>query len=166
MVFVTHDFFLNEGLLEPGHSVVGIICTEDGLYLAQLRSQKKGIYYPGYWGFFGGGVESGESPEDALQREIMEELNLEIWGFSYFTEFHFDFKFQGSEKLYRKYYSITIQKKQLLQIKLGEGDAIETYRGDRFLKMPNIVPYDAFALWLHYTQQRIKNDFEYRKTGH
>ncbi len=30
---------------------------------------------PGYWGFFGGGIEQGEKPKDALRREIREELN-------------------------------------------------------------------------------------------
>ena len=30
---------------------------------------------PGYWGFFGGGVEKGETSEEAVKREAFEELN-------------------------------------------------------------------------------------------
>ncbi len=34
--------------------------------------------YPDYWGFFGGGIEEGESPLDAVKREAFEELELDL----------------------------------------------------------------------------------------
>jgi 8-oxo-dGTP diphosphatase len=34
--------------------------------------------YPGYWGLFGGGIEEGETPEEALAREAQEELELDL----------------------------------------------------------------------------------------
>lgn len=33
---------------------------------------------PGYWGLFGGGIEAGETPEQAVRRETMEELNYQL----------------------------------------------------------------------------------------
>ncbi|MDO8592154.1 MAG: NUDIX domain-containing protein [bacterium] len=33
---------------------------------------------PGYWGFFGGGIEAGETPDQAVRRETREELNYEL----------------------------------------------------------------------------------------
>ncbi len=30
---------------------------------------------PGYWAFFGGGIKSGEDPEETIKRETLEELN-------------------------------------------------------------------------------------------
>jgi len=33
---------------------------------------------PGVFGLFGGGIESGETPEQGLQREILEELNIDL----------------------------------------------------------------------------------------
>lgn len=40
----------------------------------QLRNDIPGILYPGCWGFFGGHIEPGETPEVAMQRELLEEI--------------------------------------------------------------------------------------------
>ena len=43
-------------------------------YLLQLRDHTPDIVYAGYWSFFGGAIETGETPWQALQRELTEEL--------------------------------------------------------------------------------------------
>ena len=43
-------------------------------FLMQLRDFKPSIVYPGHWGFFAGHWEEGESAEDAMWRELQEEL--------------------------------------------------------------------------------------------
>lgn len=43
-----------------------------------LIAQKNDGPYSGYWEFPGGKIEENETEEDALKREILEELNLEI----------------------------------------------------------------------------------------
>jgi 8-oxo-dGTP pyrophosphatase MutT (NUDIX family) len=44
-------------------------------FLMQLRDDIPGIAYPGHWGFFGGHIEPDESPDDAVKRELIEEIN-------------------------------------------------------------------------------------------
>ena len=43
-------------------------------YLLQLRDHTPGIVYADVWSFFGGAIEAGETPWQALQRELAEEL--------------------------------------------------------------------------------------------
>jgi mutator protein MutT len=53
-----------------------------------LLQDRKGISKAGEeWGFFGGGIESGETPEQALVREIKEELNVTLRTFTFFRRY-------------------------------------------------------------------------------
>ena len=58
--------------------VVGAIIKDGGKYLVGQRAAHKS--QGGLWEFMGGKIESGETPEEALQRECREELALEIEG--------------------------------------------------------------------------------------
>jgi mutator protein MutT len=51
------------------------------------RRDKNAERFPGYLGFFGGGIEDGETPETALKREIREELNIEIRNYRHLAHF-------------------------------------------------------------------------------
>jgi 8-oxo-dGTP diphosphatase len=55
---------------------VGVLIREDGAFL--LTSRPAGKVYAGYWEFPGGKLESGESVEQALGRELLEELGIHI----------------------------------------------------------------------------------------
>lgn len=44
------------------------------VYLQKRTQDAK--QWPDCYGFFGGGIKNSESPEEALQREIMEEMNF------------------------------------------------------------------------------------------
>jgi 8-oxo-dGTP pyrophosphatase MutT (NUDIX family) len=51
--------------------------SADGRLLLEQRSPEK-EWFPGYWECGGGGALAGESPYDAVQREVTEELGLHI----------------------------------------------------------------------------------------
>ena len=55
---------------------VGILIQNDGAFL--LTSRPEGKPYAGYWEFPGGKLEAGETVEQALLRELQEELGIAI----------------------------------------------------------------------------------------
>lgn len=69
----------------------------DHKMLLQLRDNKPGIRYPGIYALFGGKIEGEETPLQALQREIMEELGLPIESSDAITHMVFDWKNRFSE---------------------------------------------------------------------
>jgi hypothetical protein len=38
---------------------------------------------------------------------------------------------------------------------LGEGADLAAFEAESLLAMPRVVPYDAFALWMHHARGRI-----------
>ncbi len=57
-------------------SAVALVDRDGRILLAQ---RPEGKSMAGLWEFPGGKVETGESPEDALIRELHEELGIETW---------------------------------------------------------------------------------------
>jgi 8-oxo-dGTP diphosphatase len=55
---------------------VGVLIRPDGAFL--LTSRPPGKVYEGYWEFPGGKVEAGETVEQALRRELIEEIGVTI----------------------------------------------------------------------------------------
>jgi 8-oxo-dGTP diphosphatase len=55
---------------------VGVLVRADGAFL--LTSRPEGKAYAGYWEFPGGKLEVGETIEEALRRELQEEIGITI----------------------------------------------------------------------------------------
>jgi 8-oxo-dGTP diphosphatase len=58
-----------------------------GEILLMLRDNKPSIPFPDHWDIFGGHLEEGETPEEALVREIKEELDIELKDYSFFRKY-------------------------------------------------------------------------------
>ncbi|WP_455158480.1 (deoxy)nucleoside triphosphate pyrophosphohydrolase [Streptococcus sp.] len=72
-------------------NVVAAAIEQDGKIFCAQRPEGKSL--GGFWEFPGGKLEIGESPEQALIREIKEELNSEIEIVSYINEASYDYNF-------------------------------------------------------------------------
>jgi len=135
--------------------VAAIIQREDGKYLLQKRDDYPHIWYPGHWGCFGGAIDEGESPQQALQRELQEELGLSIARCRPFVTFQFDLSHAGQGVYQRIYYSVTVASAEEKAITLGEGSAIGAFDAQTMLNDLRVTPYDAFSLFLHCSQHRF-----------
>jgi len=59
------------------------VLEREGCWLLQLRDDIEGIVHPGTWGLFGGHLDPGEAPEQALRRELQEEIGWEAGELSF-----------------------------------------------------------------------------------
>ena len=66
-----------------------VLYDDEKKILLQLKDESH-ERYPNHWGFFGGGIEDGETPENAVFREISEELNYKLKNPEKLMAFKFD----------------------------------------------------------------------------
>ncbi|MDX9948536.1 MAG: NUDIX domain-containing protein [Bacteroidales bacterium] len=64
-----------------------ILENDDGEFLLYLRDGKPGIPFPHHWDMIGGHVEEGETPEEALIREVKEEIDFDLKDYTFFKEY-------------------------------------------------------------------------------
>ena len=75
--------------MKPVLDVVAGIIWRDGNYLAVERPE--GSNMAGWWEFPGGKIEPGESREDALVRELREELGITPVDFEYWRDLEHEY---------------------------------------------------------------------------
>ena len=64
---------------DPSLPLLAVAVTTVGdRFALQLRDDHPDVAWRGHWGLFGGAVESGETPPEAMVRELYEELTLHV----------------------------------------------------------------------------------------
>jgi 8-oxo-dGTP pyrophosphatase MutT (NUDIX family) len=139
-------------------AAAAIIVLDDNRYLMQLRDDKPGIFFPDHWGLFGGAAEAGEDMQTALRRELLEELGYRAEIITYFTRMEFAFESLGASRAVRDYYEVRMPTAALPSLRLGEGRALLPLGADEILLERRVVPYDSFAIWMHYAWLRRGGD--------
>lgn len=89
------------------------IIPQGDRFLLQLRDDIPGIFYPGHWGFFGGHLDPGETPEVAVVRELKEEID-------YTPPYVIPFACQRAEHVIRHIFVAPL-KVDIAQLTLQEG---------------------------------------------
>ena len=151
------DYFVRADapLRPPVNAVAALLVLEDGRYVMQLRDALPNLFYPNHWGCFGGEVESGELPLEALRRELREELEFEMREASEFSRFDFDLRWMGHGKVSRTFFEIAVPEEAFRRFVLHEGADFQALTGRDLLATRQVTPYDAFAVWLHLSRHRL-----------
>ncbi len=111
-----------------------ILIANDGRILLQYRD-KDNRWNQDSWSEFGGQIEEGETPEEAVKRELKEELGIELTGLKLFKKY----ELQRKKGIYEQFvftaslnYPLESLKKQQ---KEGKDLALFTYEQTKGLKM-------------------------------
>ena len=134
---------------------MAIIVTPDDHYLVQLRDDKPGIFFPGFWGGFGGGVEAGETAEQAIVRELQEELMFTPHNPTRFTELALPIPSLEIPLLVKVFYEISISDDDVSQMVQKEGAGKKLFKIDDLMRQPKIVPWDCWGMMLHARRHSI-----------
>ncbi len=67
---------MNTFVRRQGASAIPV--NTEGKILLQLRDDRPDLLYPNCWTTLGGGVEDGETFDEAIRRELLEEIELEL----------------------------------------------------------------------------------------
>ena len=148
---------LDGPLLVPGEAAAALLVTSDGRYLMQHRDPLPGIFFPGWWGLFGGALDHGEKPEQALRRELEEELGFVPPNVYPFCTLGLDFGFADLGQLDRHIFEVPITAGDLACMVLGEGQAMALMTADDLLSR-SVIPYDSTVIWQHATRHRFQSN--------
>jgi 8-oxo-dGTP diphosphatase len=106
--------------------------------LLYLRDNKPGIPFPQHWDLIGGHVEEGETPEEALVREVKEELDIELTDYTFFKKYTCETgdAYPNEKFIYSGKINIPIDKITLL-----EGDRPQYFKREEIenVKFANIL---------------------------
>jgi 8-oxo-dGTP diphosphatase len=127
-----------------------LLVTPDGRYLAQKRDQIPEISMPDRWCLFGGQIEENESPEEALRRELMEEIEFSPGEMTFFTQMAFDAVYSDGGSRRRWYFEAPINPEIIPDLVLHEGAGFGLFTIKELFSMAaEFVPYDLAVLHLH-----------------
>jgi 8-oxo-dGTP diphosphatase len=100
------------------NKIAAIILENDkGEILLYLRDNKPGIPFPDYWDLIGGHVEEGETPEEALVREVKEELDIDLKEFDFYKKYecYSGDVYENTKYIYTGKINLPIEKITLLE---------------------------------------------------
>ena len=127
-------------------SVAGIIYFKNK-YLFQIRDKKPKIWFPGYFGFFGGIIDKKESPLKAIKREILEELNQPILRSKLLLKINLRMKeFRKGRERY--YFLLDLKKNFEKKLVINEGAGFKLLPLEK-IDLKKMIPWDLTAIYYH-----------------
>lgn len=122
--------------------------------LLQKRDRKMGIFYPGFWGLFGGAKNHNENYKTTACREIREELSYDFRKnhLKYFFQIEIEFPLKKkSIKIKRYFFIYEIENLKLFSnnLILNEGKSFKFFNQNDYRKI-HMTPYDKLAIDMFY----------------
>ena len=136
------------GAFVDATAVAALIQDDGGRFLLQLRDDLPHLPLPGHWALFAGSVEPDETPDDAILREIEEELSWRPEAAHWFTESVQSLPRPDRRIVRRVWYRVALPQSRLLHLKQREGADMRLFTLDEMVRLDRISPWDLSAALL------------------
>jgi len=134
----------------PEMTIVKAVVTDGGgRYLMQLRDDITTIPFPDHWCLFGGEVDPGEIAEQAMRRELDEELAFRPVRLERITWFDYAVPQHGILRRRVSVFATTIDADQVAGLRLNEGAEMRFMTADELVREPRVVPWDLCSVLMH-----------------
>jgi 8-oxo-dGTP pyrophosphatase MutT (NUDIX family) len=124
-----------------------LVCN--GRYLMQLRDPKPTILFPDHWALFGGSMDPGESPAEAMRRELIEELEFRPATVTPFTEMSVTMPFATPRTDQLFFFVVEITEHDLATMVQHEGADRRLFAPEALAAEPRVAPWDLAAVLMH-----------------
>lgn len=131
-------------------SVAAIVIFKNK-YLFQKRDKKKGIFYPDLYGLFGGNNKGNEKPNQTMQRELIEETNIDFKDIKHFLtiKLESDHYNNKNSSIFRRFFFICkLPNNFKSKIKILEGQYYK-FINIKKVNVEKFVPFDYAAVKYH-----------------
>lgn len=123
--------------------VGAILYNARGEILLQLRDDKPEIVYPNHWTTLGGRIEPGESPDEAMRRELLEEIELaptlRLW-----QVVDNPIVFHETRIVVEQHFYVGALDREANEIRLHEGQAVRYFGPDDLDGVPIAFGFECF----------------------
>ena len=126
--------------------VAKAILLERNNFILQLRDNKPSVETPGVWSLFGENLKKNEDPQEAMLREIEEELCVKV------KDICFLWDWEDGQKVHHKIYEADITS-LWGRHQLTEGQATDSFNWDQLktLRIPQFIQ----EVLARYQQERV-----------
>ncbi len=132
-----------------------VMPTPDGRYLMQLRDDKKGILLPNHWALFGGSVDAGETADDAMRRELQEELEFSAREIIALTEMSVVLPLSPPRRDRLCFYLVPITEDDIPRMVQHEGAAKRLFTPEELSCEKRVAPWDLAAVLMHAREEAL-----------
>lgn len=132
-------------------AVYSILYTKDKRVL--LLQREEDTAFAGYWTLPGGKVDAGETTDEAIRREMTEEITIspevQFWKMNLRPHFR---KIEGQDVIVRQHFYFAMIDGLAGQVKLGEGQDLRFFTLDELKALPVAFGFDEvitdfFSVW-------------------